>query len=152
MADPLIIKGIGHELAQAVADIAAAAHGGQHLHIGRELGQKLPARAAGVAIVLAVAVDGNAHKVAAALADGLAGGGALGADGAAEGSVFNVAAGKDRAVAALERRADGEMGIRHIGIAGGLLGQINQLTICHDPALLPFVWGLRTQYIYSRSS
>ena len=48
--------------------------------------------------------------------------------------------------------ADGEVGIRDIGIAGGLLGQINQLTICHDPALLPFVWGLRTQYTYSRSN
>ena len=121
MAHPLIIKGIGHELAQAVADIASAAHDGQHLHIGRELRQKLPARAAGVAVVLPVTVDSDAHEVAVSLADGLARGGPLGADGAAEGGIFHVASGKDRTVAALERGADGKMGIRDIGIAGGVL-------------------------------
>ena len=49
------------------------------------------------------------------LTDGLDDGGALGADGGAVGCVFNVAAGVDRAVAALQRRTYREVGLGDIG-------------------------------------
>ena len=80
----------------------------QHLQVGGKLVEHLPAGTAGPAVIGAVAHHCQTGKGPAALTNGLDQGGALGADGAAEGSIFNVAAGKDRAVAALERRADGD--------------------------------------------
>src|SRR5699024_3240035 len=101
-----VIEGVRQELVEPVAHIAAPRLGAEHLHGLGKLGQELPAGAAGHAVVLALAPDGDADKILMSLADGLAGRGTLGADGAAEGGVLNVAAGEHRAVRALKRRAN----------------------------------------------
>ena len=61
------------QLAELVADIPSPGAGAQDLHIGvpGELRHHLPAGAAGHAVVLPFPVDGDAHKLAPALADGL---------------------------------------------------------------------------------
>ena len=96
------------QLRQLVAHITVAGLGAQHLHLRRKLGQKLAAGTAGGTPVFTVGVDGNAAEFAVTLADGLAAGSAFCEDRTAEGGVFHVAVGKDRAVRTLERRADGK--------------------------------------------
>ena len=104
--------------------------------MGGKLLQKLAARAAGITIFFAVAPDGDADKVAVAAAHGFHRRGALGADRVAVGGVLHVAAGEDRAVAALERRTHGEFRVRHIRIFGGLLRHVHQFLIGHIRLLL----------------
>ena len=74
--------------------------------VAGKLPQDLPARAARRRRVCRVGDDGDAAKVAMAVGQRLEHRHALGADRQAVGGVLDVAAGDDRAVRRLERRAD----------------------------------------------
>ena len=102
-SEPEVVR---QKLGQLIADVTVSRFGAEDLHIRGEFRQELTAGSAGRAPVFAVRVDGYAAKLPVSLADRLAAGGTLGTDGAAEGRVFHIAAGKDRAVGTFQCRAD----------------------------------------------
>ena len=104
------------EVGELVAHVTVACFRTQDLHIGRKLRQKLPARTARRAPVLAVGIDRDPAKSALAFADRLAAGSPLRADRASQCRILHVAARIHTAVVTLDRRADRKTGIRYISV------------------------------------
>mgnify|MGYP001646557849 CR=1 FL=1 len=126
------VKAAGHQLAERHPLCLACAVEADDLHIGGKLIKELAARAAGVAEILAVADDDDAAELGMPLADRLDGGSALSAEREAVAGIFNVAAGIDRTVLALERRADREMGIGDIRAVEHFDRLLHQLMFAHS--------------------
>ncbi|MPN32267.1 hypothetical protein SDC9_179745 [bioreactor metagenome] len=110
----------------------SVAPGHQNLQLRREFIEHLPAGAAGPAIIGAAPRHGQPDPIVPMpLADRLEKGGALGADGGAEGRVFHVAACEHRAVGAKNGRAHGKAGIGHIGKMEHIKCLLHQFLIGH---------------------
>ena len=130
-SQPRLVEAIGQQLLQGEVLGLPLAVEADDLHLGGELLHHLSAGAAGDAVVLALPGDDDAFEIPMALADGLEDGGAFGADGETVGGVFNVAAGEHRAVAALQRRTHGKMGIGAVGAVQHGNGGPAQFLFCH---------------------
>ena len=113
---------MGQKLGELVADIAAVCLGAEDLNVMAELCQKLTAGTAGGGPVLTVGVDGQTLELSVAFADCLYAGDALGADGAAKGGVFHVAAGEHAAVGTFEGGTNCKAGIGNVCVEGSLSG------------------------------
>ena len=137
VSQPALVEAVGQQLPQAEALGLPLTVEADDLHLRGEFHHHLAAGAAGHAVVLTFPGDDDAHKVPVPLADGLEDGGALGADGAAVGGVFNVAAGENRAVGALQRRPHRKVGIGDIGPVQHGHGGPAKLVSCHEASLLP---------------
>lgn len=131
---------MGQQLLQRQLDKLPVPPGHQHGEIGGELIEHLAAGAAGPAVVLAPARHGQGGKLPVPLADGLHQGGALRADGGAVGGIFHIAAGEHRAVGTEQRRANGKVGIGHVGAIQHGKGQIHQGLVGHIKNSFP-IWG-----------
>ena len=116
------VEQMGQQLGKLVAYIATVCLGAEDLNVVRKLGQELTACAAGGRPVFAVGEDGEALEFSVAFAYSLDTGGTLCADGTAECSVLNVAAGEHAAVGTFKSGAYGETGIGDVCIEGSLLG------------------------------
>ena len=111
---PRLVEAVGEQLFDVQVLFLVVLVQAHDLHVGPELVEHLTARTAGVAVVVAAPSDDDALEAPVPLAHGLKRRGALGAVRQAVARIFDVAAGEDRAVLTFERRAHGEVGIRHI--------------------------------------
>ena len=128
---PALVKPIGQQFPQGEFLCLALAVEADDLHLRGKLHHHLAAGAAGHAVVLRPSRNGDAHEIPVPLADRLDNGGALGADGAAVGGVFNVAPGKHGAVAAFQRGPHREMGIGDVGHVQHVDGLLAKLFFRH---------------------
>ena len=108
-------EGEGEELVQGQDLMVAGQVSHDHQAVRAELGQDLAAEAAGGDGLGRVGDDGQGLESPLAGGDGGKDGHPLGADGGAEGGVFDVAAGEDAAVGGEDGGAYGEVGIGGVG-------------------------------------
>ena len=110
------LEPVRQELAKRESFFLARLAEADDFHVGREFVHELPAHAAGDARAFGFSGDDDADEMFFSFADGVGGGGAFSASADRIGCIFDIAAGIDRAIVALERGAHWEMRIGAIGL------------------------------------
>ena len=140
---------MGEQFVRPVACVAPVRLSAQHLHFRSELYEDLTAGAAwGAEIITAGGDDRDTHEVPVPVRYGGGYSIALGADGAAEGGVFHIAAGVDLAVAAFESRADLKARVGHICRLHGIVRQCEKFSVCDAKYLPEFIRSHGTKLFY----
>ena len=109
------VEAVGEQVGERKGQLVSALVQADDFQLRGEFAEHLAAFATGDAGAVAPSGHHDALEAVVALADGLEHGSALGADGGGVSGIFNVAAGVDRAVLTLQRRAHGEVGIGAVG-------------------------------------
>ena len=112
------------------------ARDGQNPQLRRKFVQSLTAGAAGIGHT-AVRCNGDGGELPRALADGLEQRRAFGAVGQPEGGILDVAAGKDPAVGAEQRRAHRIMAVGRVAVFQRPARQFQQFAVCDGSFRIP---------------
>jgi hypothetical protein len=109
----------------------AIERGGENFQCRMEFRHDLTARATGADWNIGGRYHGDAAKRPLARRHSGSNRDTLGAHGQTEAEIFDIAASENRAVLALERRADGEVRVWRVGIRAGERGGLNESGVFH---------------------